>query len=142
RLCWEMLKYALARRGVLTLTAGIVFGFVRTRPALEAPDVQYHIAHASYGDIRTRKLDRLPGMTVAVCQLRPESRGSIHLKSPDPLGPPAIRPNFLATPLDRATLLAGMRLIRRLAESPQMARYTGPELAPGRDVQSDAELLE
>jgi len=142
RLAWEVLKYAVARRGILTLTAGIVFGFVRTRPELETPDVQYHIAHASYGDIKTRKLDTLPGMTVAVCQLRPESRGSIHLKSPDPHAPPSIRPNFLATPLDRETLLAGMRLVRRLAGSPEMAAYTGQELAPGGEVQSDAELLE
>ena len=86
---------------MLTFTAGIVYGFVKTRPELEEPDVQYHFTHASYATAQTRVLDREPGMTLTVYQCRPESKGSIHAKSADPLAAPAIRPNFLAEELDR-----------------------------------------
>ncbi len=103
RLLWEALKYGLARRGALTYTAGIAHGFVRTRPELETPDVQFHFAHASYA--RGRKggvLEKEPGMTCSVCQLRPESTGSIHIQSADAATAPAIKPNFLSEEVDRA----------------------------------------
>ena len=84
RFLWETLKYALARRGALTYTAGIAHGFVRTRPELETPDVQFHFAHASYARGAKRgALEKAPGMTCSVCQLRPESTGSIHIQSAD-----------------------------------------------------------
>ena len=92
----EVVKYYTQRRGILTFTAGIVFGFVKTRPELEEPDVQFHFAHASYGNAQTRVLEREPGMTLTVYQCRPESKGSIHAKSTDPEAAPAIRPNYLA----------------------------------------------
>ena len=110
----EIVKYYTQRRGVLTFTAGIVYGFVKTRPELEEPDVQYHFAHASYATAQTRVLDREPGMTLTVYQCSPESKGSIHAKSADPLAAPAIRPNFLAEELDRRTIVEGMKIGRRI----------------------------
>ena len=92
----EIIKYYTQQRGVLTFTAGIVYGFVKTRPELEEPDVQYHFTHASYATAQTRVLDRQPGMTLTVYQCSPASKGSIHAKSADPLAAPAIRPNFLS----------------------------------------------
>ncbi len=71
----EIIKYYTQGRGILTFTAGIVYGFVKTRPELEEPDVQYHFAHASYSTAQTRILDREPGMTLTVYQCSPEFEG-------------------------------------------------------------------
>ncbi len=138
----EILKYFVLHRGILTFTAGIVYGFIRTRPELEEPDVQYHFAHASYATAATRILDREPGMTLGVYQCRPESKGSIHSKSPDPHANPAIRPNFLADELDRQTVVAGMRIGRSIMENPALDRYRAYEMNPGPAVQTDDEWLE
>ena len=138
----EIAKFFLLHRGILTLTAGIVYGFLRTRPELEEPDVQYHFAHASYATAATRILDREPGMTFGVYQCRPESKGTIHAKSPDPLARPAIRPNFLADELDQRTVVAGMKIGRRIIESPVMDKYRAHEMNPGPQVQTDDEWLE
>ena len=143
RLLWEALKYGLARRGALTYTAGIAHGFVRTRPELETPDVQFHFAHASYA--RGRKggvLEKEPGMTCSVCQLRPESTGSIHIQSADAATAPAIKPNFLSEEVDRAALIEGLRIARRVVEAPALARYADHELYPGDDVQADDQILD
>ncbi len=141
RLGLEVLKYGIARRGMLTYTAGIVHGFVRTRPELETPDVQFHGAHASYATHKDRVLDTEPGMTVAVCQLRPESTGSIHIRDARPGSEPAIRPNFLADEIDRAALIGGIRVARDLAAQPALEPYIEYEMNPGPDLQSDDELL-
>jgi choline dehydrogenase len=138
----EIVKYYTQGRGVLTFTAGIVYGFVRTRPELVEPDVQYHFAHASYASAATRMLEREPGMTLTVYQCRPESRGSIHAKSSDPLAAPAIRPNFLAEELDRRTVVAGMRIGRRIIDNPVLDRYRAFEMNPGDRVQTDDEWLD
>ena len=143
RFLWETLKYALARRGALTYTAGIAHGFVRTRPELETPDVQFHFAHASYARGAKRgALEKAPGMTCSVCQLRPESTGSIHIQSADAAAPPAIKPNFLAEAMDRAALIEGMHIARRVAAAPSLQRYAEQELYPGAGVQTDDEMLD
>ena len=138
----EVLKYFTQRKGILTYTAGIVYGFARTRPELAEPDVQYHFAHASYATAATRILDREPGMTLTVYQCRPESKGSIHIRSADAFAKPLIRPNFLADPLDQQTVVAGMRLGRRIIENAAMDRYRAHEMNPGTAVQTDAEWLD
>ncbi|HJU20045.1 MAG TPA: choline dehydrogenase [Stellaceae bacterium] len=138
----EIARYYAQRRGVLTFTAAIAYGFVRTRPELAAPDVQYVFAHASYANPQVRVLDRAPGMTVALYQCRPESRGSIHAKSPDPDAAPAIRPNYLADELDRRTLVAGMKIARRIVDNPALDRYRAFEMNPGERCRSDDELLD
>ena len=138
----EIMKYFVLHRGILTYTAGIVYGFVKTRPELEEPDVQYHFAHASYATAATRILDSEPGMTMTTYQCRPESKGSIHLKSADPMADPAIRPNFLAEELDRQTVVAGMKIARKVMENAAMDKYRAFEMNPGPKVQTDAEWLE
>ena len=138
----ELAKYYLQGRGILTLTAGIVHGFVKTRPELAGPDIQYHFAHASYGNAADRKLEKEPGMTVAVCQLRPESKGSIHVKSNDPFAAPAIRPNFLAEEVDRQCLIDGMKIARRVIENSKMDKYRAFEFRPGPEVKTDEQWLD
>ncbi|MGC8475997.1 MAG: GMC family oxidoreductase [Acetobacteraceae bacterium] len=138
----EIANYFLRHRGILTFTAGIVYGFVRTRPELEVPDVQYHFAHASYATAATRILDHQPGMTMTTYQCRPESKGSIHARTPDPAAAPAIRPNFLAERLDQETVVAGMKIARQIVSNACMDRYRDFEMNPGERVQTDAEWLE
>jgi choline dehydrogenase len=141
-LAMEIIKYYTQRRGVLTFTAGIAYGFIKTRPELEEPDVQYHFAHASYGNAQTRVLDTQPGMTLTVYQCRPESKGSIHAKSNDPFANPAIRPNYLAEPYDQQVLLDGMKIGRRIIDNRVLDKYRAYEMNPGSKVQSDEEWIQ
>jgi choline dehydrogenase len=138
----EVMKYAVSGKGALALTAGIVYGFVRSRPEVASPDIQYHIAHASFKDPKKRIFDREPGLTIGPCQLRPESRGTIHIGSADPYAPPKIRPNFLTAKTDQDTLVAGVRIARRLAGAEPLAGYCVYEDRPGKDVQTDDEILD
>ena len=141
-LVWEIVKYYTRRRGVLSLAAAITYGFVRTGQELAVPDIQYVFAHASYSDPQVRTLDRTPGMTLTLYQCRPESTGSIHAKSPDPVAAPAIRPNYLADELDRRTLVAGMKIARRIVNNSALDRYRAFEMNPGDKCRTDDELLE
>jgi choline dehydrogenase len=138
----EVVKYYARRRGVLSFTAAIAHGFVRTRGELAVPDVQYFFTHASYADPQTRVLDREPGMTLSLYQCRPESKGSIHARSPDPDAAPAIRPNYLADELDQRTLVAGLKLARRIVGNPALDRYRAFEMNPGDACRSDDEFLD
>lgn len=131
RLGLAVAQYYLNRTGILTLGTGLAYGFVRSRPGLSGPDVQYFFMHASYANAAERKLDREPGMTIGVTQLRPESRGTIHVASSDPLAAPVIRPNFLATQTDRDCMVAGMRIARDIVAQPAMSPYRKSEISPG-----------
>jgi choline dehydrogenase len=138
----EVVKYYTQRRGILTFTAGIAYGFIKTRPELEEPDVQFHFAHASYGDAQKRDLETEPGMTLTVYQCRPESKGSIHVKSNDPQAAPAIRPNYLADPYDQRVLVDGMKIGRRIINNRVLDKYRAYEMNPGPKVQTDEEWLQ
>ena len=142
RLALAAAEYLLRRRGILTLATGLAHGFVRTRTECETPDIQYFFVHASYADAADRKLDREPGMTIGVTQLRPQSRGSIHIGSPDPFAAPEIRPNFLADPEDQDCLVAGMRMGRAIMAQAPMEAFRGAELNPGSAIANDADLLD
>ena len=141
RMLWEIMRYGTAKRGILTYTAGIVHGFVKTRPELETPDIQFHIAHASASDPKTRTLDKDPGMTAAVCQLRPESTGSIHISAGKAGSAPAIRPNFLSAELDRECITEGLKIARKVGEQPALNPYRNAEIRPGPECQSDEDWL-
>jgi len=134
------LAYLLFRRGPLTIAAGQVGLFARTRPELATPDVQYHFIVFS-ADRPAEGLHQFSGFSTTVCQLRPESRGEIRLSTRDPRTPPAIHPNYLATELDRRTLIAGVRLGRRIAEGASLRALIEGEYLPGEKVKTDAEIL-
>jgi len=80
-------------------------------------------------------------MTIACYQLRPESLGSIHIRSADPKAQPAIRFNFLADPIDQRTMVDGFRMMRKIVDAAPMDAYRDSEHSPGASVQSDAEIL-
>ena len=134
------LQYALFRSGPMSMGASQVCIFARTRPELELPDVQFHIQPLS-SDKPGEGLHRYSAFTASVCQLRPESRGWIVTRSPDPRAPPAIHPNYLTTRTDQETLVAGMKLSRRLAETRALAPFVAGELHPGPAVRTDDEFL-
>ena len=137
----EALKFGLMRKGALTMSAGILGGFVKSREGLEVPDIQFHIAHASFKNPKTRVFDKFPGLTIAPCQLRPESRGSIHIGSSDPLAAPKIRPNFLDNTLDQEIHVTAMRIARDLMTAPAAAKYVKVETLPGIEAASTDEAL-
>lgn len=146
RLLREVARYITGKRGLLTLSAAHVAVFARSRPDLAGPDIQYHILPATMdadklSNEQVMELEKEPGLTIAPCQLRPESRGSVHLKSADPLAHPAIRPNYLADPLDREVTIAGLRFGRRIAATDPLAGYIDHETFPGAALESDEELL-
>jgi len=135
------LQYLLFRRGPLTIAAGQVGLFVRTRPELATPDVQYHFIVFS-ADRPAEGLHRFSGFSTIVNQLRPESRGEIRLRSADPREAPAIHPNYLATELDRRTIIAGLKLARRVASGREMQAFIESEYLPGPAVGTDDEILD
>ena len=146
RLVREAARYATRRKGLLTMSAAHVQAYVRTRPGLDGPDVQFHILPATvdvekFTTKQIWELEKLPGLTIAACQLRPESRGTIHVRSADPFAPPAIRPNYLADRLDQDTIVAGLRWGRTIAGQRALSPYMADELMPGAAVTADADLL-
>jgi choline dehydrogenase len=142
RLAREVGKYFVSGKDILTLGTGLVHGFVKTRPEFSTPDAQYFFMHASYANAAERILDRAPGMTIGVTQLRPQSLGSIHAKSPDPYASPAIRPNFLAGEVDQKCLIESMKIARHIVSQPAMSNLVDHEMSPGTNLTSDADWLE
>jgi choline dehydrogenase len=142
---WRTLKmglaYALARSGPMAV--GINQGgiFARAMPSAATPDVQFHVATLS-SDMAGSPVHTFSGFTMSVCQLRPESRGHVRIRSADPIEPPAMQPNYLSTANDRGTLVAGIRLARQLAAARALAPYVKSEYRPGPDARSDDELLD
>jgi len=136
----EALRYAFGRTGFLALSAAPVRAYLRSREGLQSPDIGVSFTAFQMGP--NYSLVREPGLTAITHQLRPESKGSIHLKSASAHEAPAIRYNFLSAELDRQVVLAASRLTRRILEARAMDAFRGAELAPGKEVQSDDEMLD
>jgi choline dehydrogenase len=134
------LRYALFRKGLLAVGAGYAGGFFRTSPAVATPDVQVHFIIFSTDKVGAA-LHPFPGFIASVCQLRPQSRGFVHIKSADPRQPPAIQPRYLSSASDRDTVVAGLKLLRRIMGQSAMRRYIAEELAPGPHCTRDDDLL-
>jgi choline dehydrogenase len=135
------LQWLISRSGPLAV--GINQGgiFARALPESGRPDVQFHCATLS-ADMAGAKVHEFSGFTLSVCQLRPQSRGFVRLRSRDPAEPPAMQPRYLSTELDRRTAVAGIKLARALAATPAVRPYVAEEVKPGAAIGSDAELLE
>jgi choline dehydrogenase-like flavoprotein len=134
------LRYAAFRTGPLTIAAGTSGAFFKTNPRLATPDIQIHFLPFST-DKMGEKLHSFSGFTASVCQLRPESRGSLKIKSADPFAPPEIRINYLASEVDRTTNVEGLKILRRILHAPAFAPYVVDEFDPGDKVVSDEALL-
>ncbi len=135
------LEYLLMRRGALMMGAAPIGLFARTRPELVSPDVQYQFLAGSSPKAGEAMHD-FPGCTVVAIPCRPESRGWLRIRSPDPAAPPAIQPNYLATQADRDTVVAGVRLSRSLCQTAAMKPLLTEEFMPGAQAVTDDDLLE
>lgn len=134
------IEYMAKRSGILTIGAGTVGAFAKSRPDLDQPDIQFHYIPFS-ADRPGQGLHKFKGVTVTVCQLRPDSRGHLHITSADPDAPPAILSNYLDTENDRQVLLDGMKLIRKVVAQPAFAAHVEEEHLPGPSVAGDAALM-
>jgi len=137
----EVLRYVVSGKGVLSMPAGMLGGFVKSYEGLETPDIQYHIANASFANPEKREFDRFPGLTIGPCQLRPESRGSVHIRNSDTASPPSIRPNFLGEDLDCNVHVKGLKIARKIMNTDLMRGLVECELVPGIGKLTDQELL-
>ena len=127
------LEYMLNRSGPLTLAASLGTGFLKTRPDLDTPDIQFHIQPFSANN-PTTDTDDFDAFTVSVLQLRPESTGEIRLRSARIEDHPLIHPNYLATPLDQQTIVEGIRMARRICRHAPVAELITQEHAPGKQI--------
>jgi choline dehydrogenase len=135
------LHYLLTRRGYLAIPAVSAGCFFRAHPSSETPDSQCSISLFSAQNIGG-ELHPFPGVTGNCVLLRPESRGYVRIKSADPREAPAINPNYLATLKDRETIVAGVAAMRRIFQAPALARHIAEEIEPGKQCNSDDELLD
>jgi choline dehydrogenase len=141
------LQWLLFRSGPLAVGINQGGCFMRAligadgQPVAATPDIQFHVATLS-ADMAGGKVHPYSGFTMSVCQLRPESRGHIRIRSTDPFEPPEMQPNYLSTEIDRRTTVAGVKAARAIAASAAMRPYVKREVKPGPEATSDAELLE
>ena len=137
------MQYIATRRGPMTMAASLATGFLRTRPEVATPDVQFHVQPWS-ADSPGEGVHKFSAFTMSVCQLRPESRGTVRLKSADPADHPAITANYLATETDRRTMIDGVRLALDIARHEPLVSAVTARHQPAAtlDDGDDAALLE
>lgn len=133
------LEYALRRSGPMSMAPSQLGLFTRSREDLQHPNIQFHVQPLSLPAFG-QPLDPYPAFTASVCNLNPESRGTVQARSADATQAPAIRPNYLATEGDRRVAAESLRVVRRIALQPALARYDPQEDRPGPQYQSDDAL--
>ena len=130
------LHYAATRTGPMTMAASLGTAFLKTRPDLDQPDIQFHVQPFSASQ-KINKPHDFNAFTASVLQLRPESRGYLELRSADMRDHPAIHPNYLATRTDQETLVEGIRIARRIARTEPVASVITGEYMPGPEIADD-----
>jgi choline dehydrogenase len=133
------LEYLLRRSGPMSMAPSQLGAFAYSSPAQKSANVQYHVQPLSlerFGE----DLHSFNAFTASVCNLRPTSRGSVHITSTDPEAPPVINPNYLSTEEDRKVAAECLRLTRNIVQSPALRPYVPEEYKPGTQYQSDEEL--
>ncbi len=133
------LEYFLFKRGPLTMAPSQLGAFAKSDSSRETPNLEYHVQPLSLNKFGEPP-HPFPAFTASVCNLRPESRGFIRIKSKDPAAHPLIRPNYLSAAADRQVAADAMRLTRRICAAPALARFHPEEFMPGPEAQTDEEL--
>ncbi|HEY8290578.1 MAG TPA: GMC family oxidoreductase N-terminal domain-containing protein, partial [Acetobacteraceae bacterium] len=142
RLAREAVRFFTAGNGALTFGVTTAQVFTRSSPEKASPDLQLLFTPASYDASKFGELEQEDGMTVAVCPVRPDSRGTIMARSADPAEKAIISPNYLSDPADIRVLTAGMRFARQIFAQAAIAQYSAFETLPGKDVETDDGLLD
>jgi choline dehydrogenase len=135
------LQYYTRRTGPLAMISSPAALFAKTRAELATPDIKCSVSPFS-ADRPQDGLHKWSGFTLIAYQLRPESRGEIRLKSPNPADPPAMIPNYLSDPVDQQTIVGGLKLCRQVLAQRPLVDFVADEFQPGQAAQSDAELLD
>jgi choline dehydrogenase len=144
---WAGLQYAAMRRGPLALSVNQGGGFFRSRPGLARPNMQLYFSPLSYlkavpGKRALMAPDPYPGFLLSAQPCKPSSRGQLRLRSNDPMAPPLIEPNSLATDHDQQEMLEATLFLRRLAAAPAFSAVIEQELVPGPHIQSQEQLMD
>lgn len=134
------LQYALRRSGPLSMAPSQLGIFARSDPAVATADLEYHVQPLST-DRLGEPLHRYPAVTVSVCNLRPESRGTVHIAGSDASAAPEIKPNYLSTSKDRILAAKSIRHARSLMQTSAISKFRPQEMLPGKEFQSDDELI-
>lgn len=135
------LQYILTRTGPLTLAASQIAIFTKTDPRLSRPDIQFHMQPLS-ADKPGDGAHKFSAFTASVCQLRPASKGYIEIISTNPEDHPAIHPNYLSEDEDLKVAIESIKVARKIAEAPALSEHIQEEFVPGKQYQSDEELLD
>ena len=138
----EIVKWLWGRPSLLSVSPSLTHLFWKSSDALETPDLEYVMTPASFREGTVGLLDNMPGMTVGVWQMRPESHGYVRPVSRDPFDPPEINPNYLSDPRDQQVLLRSIHLGRKLMTTAPMQPWLTGKTNPDQDLQSDDELLD
>ncbi len=133
-------EYMLRRSGPLSMAPSQLGIFAKSSPSVATPDLEYHVQPLST-DRLGEPLHRYPAVTVSVCNLRPESRGSVHVTTAESSAAPDIRPNYLSTAGDRLLAAQAIRHARNLMATKALARFKPAEMLPGAEFQSEDELI-
>ena len=134
-------RYVLFKSGPLASNGVPAGGFARSDSRLERPDFQFNFSPFSYATRGPKGAiaHDFPGFSLSAIHLKPDARGTVTLKSPDPLAAPAIKFNFLRTQYDLQALTTAMRMVRAFTQQPSLAQYVVEEVIPGFRVQTDAD---
>jgi choline dehydrogenase len=138
----EVMRYLVKGNGILSYSASLVAASVKVLEESATPDVQCSFAPGSFKDGQIGAMDDFPGLTGGMWQMRPLSRGYVEAKSRDPHDAPAINPRYLSESTDRRAVAEGLKFLRRVFAAPALAKYLGPEILPGRGVNTDDELID
>jgi choline dehydrogenase len=138
----EMAKWMLNRPSVLAISPVQVYAFWKSDVAMTAPDFAISFTPGSYKEGVLGRLDDFPGLTCGTKQMRPESRGFVHIASADDGDAPILQPNFLDNDYDRRVVVQGLKWARKLLNTRPMQAITELEILPGADVQSDDEWMD
>ncbi len=133
------LEYMARRSGPLSMAPSQLGCFAKSDPSRETPNLQYHVQPLSCDKLGD-PLHRFDAFTASVCNLRPQSRGHVRLRSPDPFDKPVIRPNYLSDPADRQVAAQAVMLTRRIGAQPALKAYNAREFKPGPEIQGEEAL--
>src|SRR5215813_170267 len=135
----EAAKWALGRPSILAISPSLVYGFINSRDLCSTPDIQLDLALGNYAPNGS---ERIPVIKLGFYQLRPNSRGFVRARSPDPFVAPIIQPNYLVDKRDQQVAIEGVHVVRRLFAAPALQPYHCAEELPGSSVVTDADCLE
>ena len=134
------LEYLLFQRGPMTMAPSQLGAFAKSDPSYDTPNIQYHVQPLTL-DKFGEPLHTFPAFTASVCNLRPESRGTIRLKSANPYDSPSIQPNYLSAERDKQVAAQAVRYTRNIVNQPALAKYKPQEFKPGLELKTQEDLV-